>query len=458
MRFDFITIFPEYFAPLRLSLLGKASEADKLEIAVHDLRDWASGKHLSVDDTPLGGGAGMVMRPDVWGKAIDAVLTKSVASSSDPSSDSNLSNPRRILAIPTPSGVPLTQRVVEELAQADQIVVACGRYEGIDARVAQHYREAAPTPCEVLEFSLGDYVLGGGEIAGLVLAESIGRLVDGVVGNPESLREESHSELGWLEYPVFTRPREWRGIAVPEVLLGGDHGAIARWRRDQSLYRTAQIRPDLLAKIPLDQLDYQDRDTLAQAGWLLRPVLTSVKYRLAEPKDLLAVADLAARTFPLACPDSVAEADVQAFIAENLNPGELNRIITAEGGRICVAEIGLEAGPETGTFAAYTLMLPEPEEPLPGGHRDAAYLSKCYTDLRFHGSGVSAGIIEYAVADAARAYDCTAIALGTNIGNKRAQKFYRRHGFKKVGRRTFMVGDAQNIDDVFVRNVAEPAE
>lgn len=531
MRFDFITIFPEYFEPLHLSLLGKAERSQRLSWHVHNLRDWTHDKHQSVDDTPLGGGAGMVMRPDIWGNAIDQVLADSPAAQ------------RVVLAIPTPAGKLLDQRLVENLATADQIVVACGRYEGIDARVAEHYRRRSqgalqgrlqeswqepqestnqaatsraamgqsamdqsacanadfasgasangipannansdPVTLEVLEFSLGDYVLNGGEIAGLVLAEAIGRLLDGVVGNPESLVEESHSSLGLLEYPVFTRPRNWRELSVPEVLLTGNHGQIDRFRRTQSLRRTAFTRPDLLAKIPQDQLNSQDREVLAQAGWLIKPEVKPVRFRLAQESDMAQVAELAAATFPLACPDFVPEAQIQEFIREHLQESELLRLMREENARIYVAEIGTigtvgavgaarktdatgefdansaleatSAAEKTGEFIAYTLTLPTLEEDLPNCPPGASYLSKCYTALRFHGSGVSGALIEFAVEDARQAYNCAAIALGTNIGNSRAQKFYKRHDFKRVGRRKFLVGETENLDDVFVRELS----
>ena len=243
MRFDIVTIFPDYLAPLDLSLVGKARAAGLLDLRVHDLRDWATDRHRTVDDTPLGGGAGMVMKPDVWGLALDGLLATS---------------PSPELLVPTPSGERLTQRTAERLAGVEHLVLACGRYEGIDARVAEHYRERG---VRVTELSLGDYVLNGGEVAALVVVEAVARLLPGVVGNPESLVEESHGSAGLLEYPVYTRPTHWRGLDVPEVLLSGHHGRIARWRRDQSLVRTAARRPDLLAA--LGDLDRADRAALA---------------------------------------------------------------------------------------------------------------------------------------------------------------------------------------------------
>lgn len=249
MRIDVVTIFPDYLDPLRLSLVGRAREAGLLDLNVHDLRSWTTDRHRTVDDSPLGGGAGMVMRPDVWGAALDDLLA-------DPSTE---------LVVPTPSGQQLDQRLVERLAGVDHVVVACGRYEGIDARVAEHYRSRVP----VTEVSLGDYVLGGGEVAALVLVEAIARLLPGVVGNPESLVEESHGAAGLLEYPVFTRPPLWRDQSVPDVLMSGHHARIARWRRDKALERTARRRPDLLLRLDPDGLDSRDREVLSQVGWLV---------------------------------------------------------------------------------------------------------------------------------------------------------------------------------------------
>lgn len=249
MRVDLVTIFPEYFGPLDLSLVGKARRSGLLDLRVHDLRDWTTDRHRTVDDAPLGGGAGMVMRPDVWGVALDELLADA---------------PGEVeLVLPTPSGETFTQRVAEQLSGADHLVVACGRYEGIDARVPEHYRARG---VRVRELSLGDYVLNGGEVAALVLVEAVARLLPGVVGNPESLVEESHGAAGLLEYPVYTRPPRWRGLDVPEVLLSGHHARIARWRRDRALERTAARRPDLLAALDPASLDAADRVVVARAA------------------------------------------------------------------------------------------------------------------------------------------------------------------------------------------------
>ena len=228
MRFDIVSVFPEFFAVLDLSLIGKARERGILDIAVHDLRDWTDDPHRSVDDTPFGGGAGMVMRPDVWGAALDDTLGDD-----------------GVLAVPTPSGTPLTQRMCEDLAAVGHIVLACGRYEGIDQRVLDHCAESY----DFIEVSLGDYVLNGGEVAVLAITESVVRLIPGVIGNPDSLVEESHAPgHRLLEYPNYTKPPVWRGRQVPPILLSGNHAAIATWRREQALERTRQRRPDLFGE------------------------------------------------------------------------------------------------------------------------------------------------------------------------------------------------------------------
>ncbi|HEY6740334.1 MAG TPA: tRNA (guanosine(37)-N1)-methyltransferase TrmD [Actinopolymorphaceae bacterium] len=234
MRIDVVTIFPDYLAPLRLSLVGKAIDAGILRLGVHDLRTWTHDRHRTVDDTPYGGGAGMVMRPEPWGEALDALVP--------PDGD----RPR--LVVPTPAGVPFTQAMAHEYAAEPWLLFACGRYEGIDQRVMDH----AASRMRVDEVSIGDYVLNGGEVAVLVMVEAIARLLPGVVGNPRSLVEESHSVEGegLLEYPVYTKPARWRGLDVPEVLLSGHHAEIARWRREQALRRTAERRPDLLPDPP----------------------------------------------------------------------------------------------------------------------------------------------------------------------------------------------------------------
>jgi tRNA (guanine37-N1)-methyltransferase len=227
MRIDIVTIFPEFFSVLDISLLGKARQAGLIEVAAHDLREHTHDRHRTVDDTPYGGGAGMVMKPEPWGEALDAIV-------GDGASDA-------LLVVPSPAGELFTQAIALELAAEDHLVFACGRYEGIDQRVVDHYA----TRMRVRLISLGDYVLNGGEVAVMAMIEAAGRLVPGVVGNPESLIEESH-QGGLLEYPSYTKPASWRGLEVPPVLLSGNHGAIATWRREQQLERTARVRPELL--------------------------------------------------------------------------------------------------------------------------------------------------------------------------------------------------------------------
>ena len=227
MRIDIVTIFPSFFDVLDLSLLGKARQSGLIDVRTHDLRDFTHDRHRTVDDTPYGGGAGMVMKPEPWGEALDAIV-------GDGPSDA-------LLVVPSPAGEPFTQAVARELAAEEHLVFACGRYEGIDQRVVDHYA----TRMRVRLISLGDYVLNGGEVAVMAMIEAAGRLVPGVVGNPESLVEESHED-GLLEYPSYTKPAVWRGLEVPPVLLSGHHGRVARWRRDQQVERTRLVRPELL--------------------------------------------------------------------------------------------------------------------------------------------------------------------------------------------------------------------
>ena len=231
LRIDVVTIFPDYLAPLRQSLLGKAIERGRVEVAVHDLRQWTDDVHRTVDDTPYGGGPGMVMLPEPWGRALDAV-----APADGPH------QPR--LIVPTPAGRPFTQAMAAELAAEPWLLFACGRYEGIDARVAEY----AAGRMRVDEISLGDYVLAGGEVAVLVIAEAVSRLLPGVLGNAQSAVDDSFAAGpdGLLEAPVYTKPASWRGLDVPPVLLSGHHGEIARWRAERSRERTADRRPDLL--------------------------------------------------------------------------------------------------------------------------------------------------------------------------------------------------------------------
>jgi tRNA (guanine37-N1)-methyltransferase len=255
MRLDYLTIFPEFLAPLRQSLTGKAADNGLIELHVHDLREWTHDRHRTVDDAPFGGGAGMVMRPEPFGEAFDALAIDGAT-----------------VVVPTPSGTPFTQALARELSGRERLVFLCGRYEGIDQRVLDH----AATRAEVVEVSLGDYVLNGGEVAALAVTEAVVRLLPGFMGNADSLLEESHED-GLLEYPVYTRPATWRGLDVPPAPLSGDHAAIAAWRLEQARRRTAQRRPDLLHPsaaatewriVPARPGDAGELLTLQRACWL----------------------------------------------------------------------------------------------------------------------------------------------------------------------------------------------
>jgi tRNA (guanine37-N1)-methyltransferase len=250
MRADIVSIFPDYLAPLELSLVGRARAAGVLQVAVHDLRSWTHDVHRTVDDAPYGGGPGMVMRPEPWGEALDALATE-----------------RSRLVVPTPAGDRFSQPMARQLAGETHLLFACGRYEGIDQRVIEYAAGRMP----VSEVSLGDYVLFGGEVAVLAIIEAVARLLPGVLGNADSLVEESHAG-GLLEAPLYTKPAVWRGHEVPEVLRSGDHARVARWRREQALLRTARRRPDLLAALPPESLDRRDRAALAGAGLSPPPV------------------------------------------------------------------------------------------------------------------------------------------------------------------------------------------
>ena len=227
VRIDIVTIFPEFFEVLDISLLGKARQSGLIQLGVHNLRDYTHDRHRTVDDTPYGGGAGMVMKPEPWGEALDAVLTPAASSP--------------VVIFPSPAGEVFTQAMARELSTEEHLLFGCGRYEGIDQRVFDDTASRA----RVRLVSLGDYVLNGGEVAVMAMVEAIGRLIPGVIGNPESLSEESHED-GLLEYPSYTKPASWRGHDVPPVLLSGNHAAIAAWRREQQIERTRRVRPDLL--------------------------------------------------------------------------------------------------------------------------------------------------------------------------------------------------------------------
>ena len=281
MRIDVVTIFPEYLDPLRHALLGKAIEQGRLSVGVHDLRSWATGVHKTVDSVPAGGGPGMVMKPEVWGPALDDVAAGVMEGTELDSAMPHIDRPRHdelegidgssyspadeevsslpLLLVPTPTGKPFTQDDARAWSHEEHIVFACGRYEGIDQRLI----DEAYNRYRVREVSIGDYVLIGGEVAVLVIAEAVVRLIPGVLGNKRSHEEDSFSD-GLLEGPSYTKPREWRGLEIPEVLTSGNHGLVDRWRREQSLKRTYERRPELLSCAELSKADVKYLEGL---GW-----------------------------------------------------------------------------------------------------------------------------------------------------------------------------------------------
>ncbi|MDO4913097.1 MAG: tRNA (guanosine(37)-N1)-methyltransferase TrmD [Bifidobacteriaceae bacterium] len=284
MRIDIISVFPEFFEALHVSLLGKAISKGLLDIHTHNLRDWTHDVHHSVDDTPIGGGAGMVMKPEVWAQCLDEILhlepTNSTHTENEQTNflanqhcESGEQNPtssdnqqeRPILIFPNPSAPLFTQQAATELSTASHLVFGCGRYEGYDARIPEYYRSQG---VKVYEFSIGDYVLNGGEVATGVMLEAITRLIPGFMGNPDSIVEESYTgSNALLEHKQYTRPTSWRGIDVPEILLSGHHANIARYRRDVALEQTSVIRPDLIEKLHCSELDKADRKKLRSLGW-----------------------------------------------------------------------------------------------------------------------------------------------------------------------------------------------
>lgn len=295
MRIDIVSVFPEYFDVLNLSLFGKAQAKGLLEVHTHNLRDWTHDVHHSVDDTPVGGGAGMVMKPVVWSECLDELLGADLREpdtadepdtldtldtsdtggepdtadeSAEPTEASEITETaakRPVLIFPNPSAPLFTQRDATELSHADRLLFGCGRYEGYDARIPEYYRTRG---VDVREYSIGDYVLNGGEVATSVMLEAITRLIPGFMGNAESIVEESYTgDNALLEHRQYTKPAEWRGIRVPDVLLSGDHGKVDRFRRDEALTRTNEIRPDLIEALDCRKLDKADRKTLMALGW-----------------------------------------------------------------------------------------------------------------------------------------------------------------------------------------------
>jgi tRNA (guanine37-N1)-methyltransferase len=262
MRIDVVTIFPEYLEPLNVSLVGRARQRGQLDVRIHDLREWAHDRHNTVDDTPYGGGPGMVMKPEPWGEGLDSVLESGTG---DPALAGG-----PVLVVPTPSGRPFTQKLAVELSGRPWLVFTPARYEGIDRRVIEEYGQRL----DVREVSIGDYVLAGGEAPVLVMVEAVARLLPGVLGNVRSHQDDSFAPgamADLLEGPVYTKPPVWRGREVPEVLLSGHHGRVARWLRDEALRRTSRNRPDLIERRDPAGLDKHDRDLLAELGWVERP-------------------------------------------------------------------------------------------------------------------------------------------------------------------------------------------
>lgn len=366
MRLDYLTIFPDFFAPLELSLPGKAAGKGLLEFHVHDLRGYSRDKHHRVDDTPYGGGAGMVMKPEPWGEAFDALGVDA----------------QTTVVFTTPSGEPFDQRVAEDLATRPRIVFACGRYEGIDQRVIDHARDIA----EVREISLGDYVLNGGEVAALAVTEAVVRLLPGFMGNAASLVEESHGESGLLEYPVYTKPRAWQDREVPAVLLGGDHGKVAAWRHDEARRRTAQRRPDLLHPSVLDDGSPVVRAEPGDAGEILT-LQRACWVQEALANDTL---DIPALHESLD--------DVRAWL------GEWDTWVVRRAGRLVGAVRGR----------------------LEGGSRWDIGRIMVAPDLQ--GSGLGRILLEHiqAVAPA----EATSYVLFTGAGSARNQRMYRKAGFR----------------------------
>ena len=291
MKIDIVSVFPEYFEVLNLSLLGKAQEKGLVEVTAHNLRDWTHDVHHSVDDTPVGGGAGMVMKPEVWGECLDELLhlePTTIASDANEDDDAALSSetqapaesadgtageaddpkttvPGPVLIFPNPSAPLFTQQDATELSHADHLLFGCGRYEGYDARIPRYYRAQG---VDVREYSIGDYVLNGGEVAVSVMLEAITRLLPGFMGNAASIVEESYTgENALLEHRQYTKPADWRGIKVPDVLLSGDHAKVDRFRRDEALAKTNKLRPDLIEALDCSKLDKADRKTLMALGW-----------------------------------------------------------------------------------------------------------------------------------------------------------------------------------------------
>lgn len=275
MKIDIVSVFPEYFEVLNLSLLGKAQDKGLVEVHAHNLRDWTHDVHHSVDHAPIGGGAGMVMKPEVWSECLDDLLglepttidgdRAAADEDGEVAEDAAIAENAPVLIFPNPSAPLFTQQDATELSHADHLLFGCGRYEGYDARIPQYYRAQG---IDVREYSIGDYVLNGGEVAVSVMLEAITRLLPGFMGNAESIVEESYTgDNALLEHRQYTKPAQWRGIKVPDVLLSGDHGKVDRFRRDEALAKTNELRPDLIEAFDCAKLSKADRKTLMALGW-----------------------------------------------------------------------------------------------------------------------------------------------------------------------------------------------
>lgn len=454
MRVDVLTIFPQYFQPLELSLVGKARKAGRFNLTIHDLREWTNDPHRTVDGPQAGGGPGMVMRADVWGRALDEVI------------DEN-NNP--ILIVPTPAGKTLTQSTVEYFAQAEQLVFACGRYEGIDERVVNHYQQRG---VQVFEVSLGDFILNGGEVAALAAIEATVRMIPGVVSNPDSLADDSFSGRSQLlDYPAYTKPNSWRGADIPEVLLSGDHQRVARWRWRQQLRRTANLRPDLIVDAikaneswPENASDdefptREDHDLLIRDGMLLvngsdgNSSLLPCRLQRAALGNEEALAEIAQLTFPDACPPSLSAAEIDAHIAAHLDRNAFARMLTNPAFHIWMMSV--ESKP-IGFFVAIMDRRPEDDEEARNvklrldRNKRVAEISKCYVAREYRGTAVAGALMNAALKDLASLPQPVQVAwLGTNRSNRRAIGFYEKCGFAIRGSRDFLVGD-QWQDDVLL--------